>query len=273
MRRTTRSALLALVPLLALLAACGTSGGDDASPSGDKATTTAATGGSEDTTTTEGSDDGGDAAGPSSAALADILPTVEDIGEGYEQSDEDLADDPEDDSSDTGDDESDPTEDAILEACPGAKVLEELDNTSGDNPDEVSREFATESDQTIEVALDPTGEDFSEENVDTVVEALADCGTIKTTDEDGNEIEMTIEAERDDEFGDYGVKMSMDATFEIMGTPVQIEFRGQIFTVDGVTVSVVATSGLDDTTFEYVPGDYDKVPELAAEMQDRVTSL
>ena len=30
MRRTTRSALLALVPLLALLAACGTSGGDEA---------------------------------------------------------------------------------------------------------------------------------------------------------------------------------------------------------------------------------------------------
>ena len=48
---------------------------------------------------------------------------------------------------------------------------------------------------------------------------------------------------------------------------------GLIFSVDGTVVSVVATSGLDDTTFEVVEGDYDLVPGLAAEMQDRVAAL
>ena len=186
-------------------------------------------------------------------------------------SDEDLTDEPDDESTDDTT-TSDPTEDAILEACPGAEVIQELDNSSGDNPDEVSREFSTDTDKTVEVSLDPTGGDFTEENVDKVVEALADCGTIKT-DADGTKIEMTIKAERNDDIGDFGVQMSMDATFELMGTPVEISFRGRIFSVDGVTVSVVATSGLDDTTFQAVPGDYDLVPTLSNEMQDRVAAL
>jgi hypothetical protein len=275
MRRTPRSALLALVPLLALLAACGASGGDEASPSGDKATTTAAAseGSGDDgsgSTTTEASDGGDPADVPSVAALVDILPTATDIGDGYEVSDEDLTDEPDDEASDdTG---SDPTEDAILEACPGAEVIQELDNSRGDNPDEVSREFSTDTDKTVEVSLDPTGGDFTEENVDKVVEALADCGTIKT-EQDGAKVEMTIKAERNDDVGDFGVQMSMDATFELMGTPVEISFRGRIFSVDGVTVSVVATSGLDDTSFTAVPGDYDLVPTLSNEMQDRVAAL
>ena len=84
---------------------------------------------------------------------------------------------------------------------------------------------------------------------------------------------MTITAERNDDVGDFGVQMSMDATFELMGSPVEISFRGRIFSVDGVTVSVVATSGLDDTTFQAVPGDYDLVPTLSNEMQDRVAAL
>ena len=275
MRRTTRSALLALVPLLALLAACGASGGDDAAPSGDEATTTAvADEGSANaaSTTTAGSDDGGDVTdAPSVAALVDLLPTAAEIGDGYEVSDEDLTDEPDDESTDDTT-TSDPTEDAILEACPGAEVIQELDNSSGDNPDEVSREFSTDTDKTVEVSLDPTGGDFTEENVDKVVEALSDCGTIKT-EEDGTKVEMTIKAERNDDLGDFGVQMSMDATFELMGTPVEISFRGRIFSVDGVTVSVVATSGLDDTTFQAVPGDYDLVPTLSNEMQDRVAAL
>ena len=277
MRRSPVLPLLVLAPLFALLAACGARGGEKASTD-DKTATTAASDDqtedpsddpADDETTTTADEGGGEA--PTVAALVDILPTAEEIGDGYEVSEEDLTDEPEE--SDEGDDEDDPTQDAILEACPGAEVLEELDNSSGDNPDEVSREFSTESDQSVEVALDPTGGDFTEENVDTVVEALADCGTIKTEDEDGNAIEMTLKAERDDSYGDYGVAMTMEATFELFGSPLSIEFRGQIFDVDGVTVSIVASSGLDDATFEVVPGDYDKVPELASEMQDRVAAL
>jgi hypothetical protein len=251
MRRSPLLPLLILAPLVALLAACGVSEGVEQPTAGGETPTTVAD-------------------GPSAAELAGILPTAEEVGDGYEVSEEDLTDEAEE---PDAEDEEDPTEDAILEACPGAKVLEELDDTSGDNPDEVSREFETDDDRTLEVSLDPTGGDFTEENLDTVVEALADCGTIKTKDDEGNDIEMTLEAERDDRYGDYGVAMTMDATFELFDEALTIEFRGQIFNVDGVTVSVVATSGLDDATFEVVPGDYDKVAELATEMQDRVAAL
>ncbi|WP_421119193.1 hypothetical protein ACE2AJ_17790 [Aquihabitans daechungensis] len=284
MRRSPILILLALIPVLSLLASCGASGGDDASTD-DKTTTTAAASDDEgtddppvddETTTTEGDDGGEDeGSGMTSAALAEILPNAEEIGDGYEVSEEDLDDEDEEstDDDDAEDEESDPTEEAILEACPGAEILEELDSGSDANPDEVSREFSTDSDATIEVALDPTADDFTAENVNKVVGALADCGTIKTEDEDGNKIEMTITAESTDEFGDYGLQMSMDATFDLMGTPVEIEFRGLIFGVDGATVSVVATSGLDEATFESVPGDYDRVPGLSAEMQERIEAL
>jgi hypothetical protein len=275
MRRTPLLILLALVPVLSLLAACGASGGDDSASSDAKTTTTAAAsdgdGTDDEQTTTTAGDDEDQGSGLTSADLAEVLPAAEDIGEGYEMSDEDLDDTPAE-STDDESDTPDPTEEAILEACPGAEILNELDSSS-DNADEVSREFSTKSKSSIEVSLDPTAGDFTAENVDKVVEALADCGTIKTSDGDGNAIEMTIKAESTDEYGDYGLQMSMDATFDLMGTPVKIQFRGLIFSVDGTVVSVVATSGLDDTTFEVVEGDYDLVPGLAAEMQDRVAAL
>ena len=278
MRRHPLLALLVLIPVLSLLASCGASGGDEAKTDGTTATTTA--GSDDDSSTTvdgSGDDSGGSGERPTSAQLADLLPTVDDIGGDYEQSDEDLSDEA-DSSDDSGDDSSsdegsDPTEEAIIEACPGAEILNELDNTSDDNADEVSREFSTPADATIEVALDPTPDQFDEDTVDQVVEALSDCGKITTEDEDGNAIEMEISAEKTDEYGDFGVSMKMNASFSLMGMTIPIDFEGLIFSVDGTTVSVVATSGLDDTTFEAVPGDYDKIPDIATLMEDRVASL
>ncbi len=281
MRRFPILVLLALV--LSLLAACGTSGGDDSAGSDAKTTTSAASNEDEDDDTPATPADGDPSDRPTSATLADLLPTAEEVGPGYEMSDEDLGDDA-DESDDDGDDadgddagddadEDDPTEQAILEACPGADILSELDNSDDDNADEVSREFENEAEASIEVALDPTPDQFNEETVAKVVEALSDCGTITTEDGDGGQIEMELSAEETDEFGDFGLTMTMDATFSIMGMTIPISFRGLIFSVDGTTVSVVATSGLDEATFESVPGDYDLVPELAALMEERVASL
>lgn len=279
MRRSPLLVLLALVPVLAFLASCGTSGGDDAD-SGDKTTTTAAASDDEgadepvDEPTTTKADDGDSGGSVTSAQLADILPTVDDVPAGYEVSDEDLGDEPEEsDDPDESSDEEDPTEQAMIEACPGAEILEELDNSSEDNADEVSREFSNEADATLEVALDPTPDQFDEATVDKVVDALSDCGTIETEDEDGNAITMEISAEKTDEYGDFGVRMTMSAEFSMMGMTIPIEFEGLIFDVGGVTVSVTASSGLDDATFEPVPGDYDVIPELASSMQERVESL
>ena len=282
MRRHPILALLVLVPVLSLLASCGASGGDDKADTGDKTTTTAAA--SDDEGADEPVDDSGDQGGDqgddqggsvTSAALADILPTAEDIGPEYSLSDEDLTDEADDDEADDAGDEeeADPTEQAIIDACPGAEILNELDNDDDANADEVSREFETEADATIEVALDPTPDQFDEETVGKVVDALSDCGTIETEDDEGNAITMEISAEETDEFGDFGLTMSMTAEFSAMGMTIPIEFHGLIFSVGGTTVSVVATSGLDDATFEPVAGDYDLIPDLGGLMQERVESL
>ena len=280
MRRHPILAVLVVLPILAFLAGCGASGGDDKADSDAKTTTTAAASDDEgtdepvddETTTTADSGDSGSDA--TTEALVGILPTAEEIGPDYEVSDEDLTTEADDDEADdTSDDENDPTEQAIIDACPGAEILNELDNSSGSNADEVSREFENASQATIEVALDPTPDDFDEATVDKVVEALSDCGTIETSDEDGNAISMEISAERADDFGDFGVSMTMTATFSMMGSEIPIEFHGLIFSVDGTTVSVIATSGLDENTFEGVPGDYDLIPDIAAMMEERVASL
>lgn len=257
MRRTPILALLVLVPVLSLLAACGASGGEQGAGS-DQAATTAA----------ENDEP------PSTAALADALPTVDDVGNGYEMSEEDLdgeaSNDPDEDDDNDG---SDPTDQAIIDACPGAEILNELENED-DSSDEITREFSKAGDVSIEVGLDPTPGNFTEETVDKVIEALADCETITTTDEEtGGEIELTLEAERNDDYGDFGLELSMSATFELLGQPVSIEFQGVIFSVNGVTASVVATSGFDEDTFEVVEGDYDLVPELATLLDERVSAL
>lgn len=279
MRRHPLLALLVLIPVLSLLAGCGTSGGNDAADSDAKTTTTArsddeGTDDPVDETTTTTADDGGDSGDrPSTEELVDLLPTAKEIGPGYTMSDENLGDDPDDDSgSDDSDDEPDPTEQAMIDQCPGATFLEELDD-SGESTTEISREFENEAEATIEVALDPEPPKFSEETVGKIVEALADCGTIEATDEDGGSIEMTMTAEEYDEHGDFGVAVEMDAEYSLQGVTIPIAFRGVIFSVDGTAVSVVATSGLDEQTFEQVPADYDLLPDLAAMMEERVASL
>ena len=92
MRRTPLLILLALVPVLSLLAACGASGGDDSASSDAKTTTTAAAsdgdGTDDEQTTTTAGDDEDQGSGLTSADLAEVLPAAEDIGEGYEMSDE-----------------------------------------------------------------------------------------------------------------------------------------------------------------------------------------
>jgi hypothetical protein len=261
MRRTPSLLLVALIPVLALLAACGTSGGAELTSSGEKSETS--------TTAGDNGENGDTGDAPTPAALAALLPTVDEVGAGYKVSDENL-----DGSSDDSEksDAPDPTDQAILDACPGAKFLDELDNAD-DSAGEVHREFNTDQDATIEVSLDATPDGFDEKTVDQIVKALADCETITTHDDDGGDITMDLSATKSDAFGDFGLEMKMRATFTVMGTEIPIEFRGVVFSVDGTTVSVTASSGLDEATYEEIPGDYDAVPELAGLMEERVGSL
>jgi len=284
MRRHPILALLVLVPVLSLLASCGASGGTDTAGSDAKTTTSASASDddgtdepADETTTTAEDEDGDDGDQPSTEALVDLLPTADEIGPGYEVSDESLGDDADDASDDVqeaddADDEEDPLDKALVEQCPGAEFLDELDD-SGESTTEVSRSFENESEATVEVALDPKPPKFTEDTVGKIVEALADCGTIEATDDDGAGIKMTLKAEEYDDQGDFGIAVEMDAEYTLMGSTIPIEFRGVIFSVDGTAVSVIATSGLDGATYALVPGDYDLLPDLAATMEERVASL
>ena len=275
-----RSLILFLMAGSLLLAACGTSGGDEASSSDgdgtDVTATTAADPTGDATSTTEaGTDDSDDDDSPvTSADLEAILPTAAEIGPDYTLDDSDDADGEgeDDDTSAEDPDAEDPTEAAMEEQCPKAAELDFLEDTDGQE-DEVSAEFVTELDQGIEVTLDPDVETFTKENVAKVIEAYNECGTISVDDPEAGSMTMELSAEALEGYGDYGAHVTMQATFELFGRTVPIEFQGYLFVVDDVAVGVTASSGLDETNFEPTPGDVDLLPGLAAEMETRVESL
>jgi hypothetical protein len=249
-----RSLILVLMAGSLLVAACGTSGGD--------ATTTTA-------------------APPAftSEDLEAILPAASDIGPDYtleESSDDEsggAAEDEDDDEATTGADEEDPSDKAFEEACPKAQELDLMDDEADENDDEVSVEFSTPRDQGIEVALDPTPGEMDEAKLEELIEAFNDCGTIEYEDPDTGTISMTLSAEPLEDVGDFGADVSLRASLELFGVPIEIDFRGYLFVVDGVGVTVTASGGIDSGTFEATPGEADLLPGLAAEMETRVRSL
>lgn len=251
--RRHRLAIAALALLLPL-AACGTSGGEDgaSAPEGD-----------------------GSSSAPTEAELESILPTAEEVGEGYTvvTDDADDADDDDQGTDDTAEDTEadDATDDAFAEACPGADILEGLDSAD-DDADQVAREFENEQQATIEVSLESTPDDITEEKVAELIDVLNECGTIEM-EEDGTSMELTFEAEPYDEHGDYGAQLSMEATATVMGIPLEIGFSGVLFSQDGTTVSVTASSGLDEDTFEQVPADDQLIAPLAELMSQRLAEL
>lgn len=268
MRRTTLIALL--VAALLALAGCGASGGDES------ATTTAADGDPAKTTTTA---DGGGSDGDSGSAgtatvtseqLEAILPSAEDIGPDYRVKETTSATDPAE-TTTTSPDEADPSQKAFEEACPKAKELDLLNDE--ENLDEVTREFTTEDDRGIEVALDPTPDGFDEKTLDAIIEAFNDCGTVTFTDETMGDVSMDLSAKRLEGHGDLGAEVTFVTDFALFEIPVTLEFHGYLFVVDGVGVSVTASGGLDSDTFESVPGDSDLLAPLSDEMEQRVKAL
>jgi hypothetical protein len=249
--------LLTLLATLGLLAACGTSGGQDAPTA------------SEDQTEPDG---GGATA--TREQLEALLPTAEEVGSEYEL-DESSADGDDDDGDD--EDEDDEIDRQFEEACPGIADLDFLDSGSGADDDAASATFTTEDDREVEVNLDPLLDELNEDNVDALVDALADCTDIEVTDEDGFTLAIDIRAERDDTFGDFGLRMDFEATVTAMGFEIPLTFAGQAFSVDGIGVTISATSGIieDDEAMELtpVPFDEDVLASVSELMAERVGSL
>ena len=256
-----RPLLIALTAFALLLVGCGTSGGSDSS--------SAKTEGDSTATTEDGSPKK-----VTSKQLEAILPKAADIGAGYEVSDTKRAGESSSStttSSDTGTTTPDPMQAEMEKQCPKAAELDFLDDTDTTN-DDVSVEFKNDKDQGIEVSLDPTGGPVTEDNIDQVIEAFNDCGTLTVTDPDMGEMTMELSAKPTD-VGDFGADITMNAKLDLFGVPVTLDFHGLIFSVDGVTVGVTASSGLDANTMEPTPIDDEDLPDLAAEMESRVKTL
>ncbi|WP_426573371.1 hypothetical protein [Aquihabitans sp. McL0605] len=254
-----RSLIVALIAASLLFAGCGTSGGDDAATDDDGAavTTTAA-----DSSTTEAQH-----APVSKADLESILPTADDIGPAYTVKEPDH----EQGGTTTTTVAEDPADAALAKACPEAAKLGLMDDEVND--DEVAREFSTQDGRGIEITLDPTPTGMSDAAVDDIVEALNSCDTITYTDPDSGKVSMDLSAERLADIGEYGVDVSLKASFELFEVPVALEFHGYLFVVNGVGVTVTASSGLDQSTFETVPADTDRLEPLSIEMEQRVKTV
>ena len=251
-----KRAAIVLATALLLLAGCGTSGGEKTSSDGDTTTTTA--------------DDKGAGQPPTAKQLIAILPKAADIGADYKVT-----------KTETGSGTADTTtttdpEDAELDAemkekCP---AFAELDQSlrGSDNDDEVTRTYATEDDREIEIELDPTPTTFTEENIDKLVDAINGCGTIEFS-ASGVDLSMKLKAKRNDSIGDFGVDLSMEAQFQMMGMPMELGFTGRFFSIDGVGVSVTASGGFDPESGATVKGDTDLLEPISKQLESAVGSL
>lgn len=272
--RRTLLALIALLACLGLVAGCGTSGGDATAPTTTKAADDGAgtTEPSDDSDTTEPTDttEPSDDASVAVADLEALLPTEEEVGPDYtlDSSSADGTDD-------SGDDETDSTDEQFKEACPGLEQLDFLDSAADAGDESAMVSFVTEDDREIEVELDPTSEDFTEDNLDQLVEAFSGCEDIEITDEDGISYTISITAEPDGSRGDFGLRVDMDIAIDFMGTPVTFQFAGQAFKIGDVGVFVSATSGLEETETDFtpVPLDEEILSDLSDLMENRVNDL
>jgi hypothetical protein len=276
--------VLAVVALATFVTACGASGGaarktDDRRTSSDGTSSdatssdgTSSDNGSDDTGSDEtGSDDtGSDTTDETftTAELEDILPTVDDVGPEYHLAEDDSSDSSDSDSSDSSDDTMDQ---AMLEACPGLEVFQDM--PSDDTEDELTAKFEDATGAGVEVSLDPSPEELTEDKLDQIVEALNGCDTITFTDPDMGDVEMRLAAERDDTYGEMGAHVTMGFSFSFMGTALDFSLEGNVYLSRGLGVSVMVSSGLDDSTFETVPPPTELLPKLAAEMERRVADL
>lgn len=265
-RRSLRTGALALAAAAVLLVpACGTGGDDEAD---DTTTTTEAAGettttGDETTTTEDGTTttEGSGGGEVSADDLEALLPDESDIGADYV-------------GTDLEDDEPSESDDEVAAACPEAA---QFMNETGED-DRVGRQFETEDNREIEVKLDPTpSENFDEDTIDTVIDAVNACDVIEL-ENNGINMEMSLDAQRDDTYGDLGVVMRMTALMDHpdFPAPVTLTFSNRAFVVGSVSVSLSATDGLTGATaaeIELIPGDHQILEDLAERLETDVADL
>ena len=215
------------------------------------------------------SDDEPTSADVTTEQLEALFPEASEVGPGYEGPEIEYGSD----SSSDDEEADDETDEAFKEQCPKAAELDFLNDVGDANEDDVTATYVTEAEQEIEISLDPTPAELTEENLELVVEAWNDCGTVEINDPATGPMKMDLAAESLDGIGDFGADITMNAEFELFGMPLNVTFRGYMFVVNDVAVMVTAASGLDDETMEPSPGDDQLLEPLSQLMQERVESL
>ena len=259
--RSWRRVLVAGVMALTVIS-CSASGGDDTA---DPAATTTA-GGDEASTTTSG--DGPvpttEDAEPTEVTVADLealLPTAADVGQGYRvKTDE------------GGDDSDKEVEAALAEACPGIEEAFVNVGAKEDNAATVSMEDGNT--RLFEVKLNASP-NISPETLDEQIATVNGCDPFTYDAGGGSDITMKMAAGRSDDFGEAEVNFTLELTIENddLPAPVRVRFTSRTFLVGSVSATVTVSDGIDDATFETIPGDTDLVDQYSYEMQNRLTDL
>jgi hypothetical protein len=241
------AALLAALALVFAVTACG--GSDD----GDDAA-------SDETTTIE-RPDVPEESPYTKEELDAIMPTDENVPGDYELEEGTRVSDQ------VNDEDEDGTNDVLEKACPAMDLLS-LGGTTGDNENEVIRSFTAPDGRVIEVAVNPTPQ-LTVGNASQLVDAINECGRVRQR-EGGAELIIDFSAELDDSFGDYGLRVNMEAKADGLDA---LEFQGQFFVVDGVGVSVFASSGTNPDTGRIVLANLDRINSLSQRVVDGVATL
>lgn len=194
--------------------------------------------------------------------LEAIMPTADDIGNGYapkapEAEDDDVVSDA-----------------AMEEACPEATELAAQLGTDEESTNVVEREFETEDGRQIQIALNPEAEELADDELSDLIAAVNDCEPVKHSDEDADTT-FTFEMSEDDQWGDQGFEMTFDVRVESeqLPQPLDLELHGVGYRLGTVGVTVFATDGVDETTFAAVPADVELASELAADLEPEIEAL
>ncbi|MCU1354585.1 MAG: hypothetical protein JWM89_3 [Acidimicrobiales bacterium] len=229
-----------------LLVSCGASGGSDAATTTTKAPKA--------TTTSTIAASSSDA--PSVDDLTALLPPASKLGQGWNDA-------PADTSSDTTGSK------AIEEQCPDlAKVG---DNQGEDN--DVKGTYVGPGSAELEVSFDRTVKAYTDDEFQTIVDAVNTCKVSYTTD--GSTVSLAFQAEVDPGIGDQGVKMLASATLKADGLDTPIDFKTYLYAFrrGAVGVSIQGTDGLDGQTLAVTPFDTEVLANLGPILDQGVKDL
>jgi hypothetical protein len=137
--------------------------------------------------------------------------------------------------------------------------------------DEISVEFASASEGTLEqtISLAASGEATLAE----VRTAVEQCDAPIVVSDDDMTGEVRLITSDVDGLGDLAFGLTIAFDVQVAGMSVGLEVYGVLWVRDGVQAALSGFGGFDDTTFEPVPIDPDRIEELARLSDERIARI